>query len=277
MCRVRATNDAGARGGRRESSGSLRVHRSVVSRHVAAGSVVAGCIWAALVPAGCTRSVDGLEVAVEYRVRGHGRLETANGSSLSLESAYASFAELELLPCESDGPSFAERLRILVTMPTAHAHAQTSPTRLPGPHVIDLLAPDDVRVGKLRPPPGPYCAIQMTLEPAGLEALPPDDPMAESSLYLEGTLSDDEPFVVRSAARRRLWRGLDPPLALDPARRRGTVTFVFDPAGWLGRASREALESRGGTGGIVTGLVEGTRISLRQPEAPPNGDAGVTK
>lgn len=93
---------------------------------------------------------------------------TPAGLEASLDHAYLVLSSLELLPCMvSRATTEWQRLRGV-----ALAHGQSSPVLLASPFVNGLERPDEApaRLGVLRPPPGQYCGLKLTLSPADADA-----------------------------------------------------------------------------------------------------------
>ncbi|MFM7203937.1 MAG: hypothetical protein ACKO6N_24415 [Myxococcota bacterium] len=129
--------------------------------------------------------------------------ETAEGMLITLDAAYVTLSSLELVACE-----LAARVRPTAWRSVVWAHGTSTPTLLASPFVNGLERPDlePASLGLLKPPPGSYCALRVTLAPADEDAagLPANKAVVGQTLWLQGSWRKDSeststPLEVRSA------------------------------------------------------------------------------
>lgn len=114
------------------------------------------------------------------------------GVDIELTAAYLTISEMDLRTDCSVSP-FAWLLDTVYEMviPTAHAHTESTPTKLGTPLVVNLLNPDseELEFGHFSPPPASYCGITVHMHPADADAigLPTTFDMVGKVLHLEGT------------------------------------------------------------------------------------------
>ena len=106
---------------------------------------------------GCVMVTDGIELQVAYQAPGTPiGLSTDMGYRVSLDEAYIAFESLALVTC-----------------PSELKHTATTPTKMGAPVVIDLVkntgAP--IGVGTLRPAPGQYCGVRLSVARADGDAV----------------------------------------------------------------------------------------------------------
>jgi hypothetical protein len=110
---------------------------------------------------------------------------------VDLEHAYAVLSRVELVPCAT--VSARPWLRELIGPSVAYAHDASASTVWTASTVLDLLEPTGGAspIAVLRPPPGDYCAVRITLDRAEAAAqnLPADVAMIGKSIALEGTFT----------------------------------------------------------------------------------------
>ncbi len=155
--------------------------------------------------ASCSSSETGLTVDVQLVSPAAGRTPVVSdrGVRVSLERAYLTVGSVELEGCETSRPS----IDLSLGPRTALAHSMSSPTRLGSPHVLSLAGDETevMPIGSLGPPPGDYCALRVSLEPADADAnhLPSDVDLVGVTLWLEGTYRDssgtETPFSVATS------------------------------------------------------------------------------
>ncbi len=116
------------------------------------------------------------------------------GVSIELTSAYLTLSEMNLRTDCSVSP-FARLLDAVyeLVVPVAHAHTESTPTKLGTPLVVNLLNPDneELEFGHFSPAPGNYCGITVHMHPADADArnLPTTISMIGLVLHIEGNYS----------------------------------------------------------------------------------------
>lgn len=120
----------------------------------------------------------------------HRSFETAEGVLIRLDAAYVTLSSLELVACD-----VAARVRPRGWRSVAWAHGTSTPTLLASPFVNGLERPDmePAPLGVLKPPPGSYCALRVTLAPADVDAagLPANQAVVGQTLWLQGSWRKD--------------------------------------------------------------------------------------
>lgn len=145
-----------------------------------------------LAPAACGSSEEaGLKVTIFMEsplsppiTSGERRLTTDLGYAVRLTRGYLSYQSVELSPCAGAAWRRSGWIR------EAHAHGETSPTRLGLARIESLLTPPGMTdsLGELAPPPGRYCSVILGLHAADEDAsgLPEDKAVLGKSVLVEG-------------------------------------------------------------------------------------------
>lgn len=125
---------------------------------------------------------------------------TDTGVQVSLNYGYVTVSQVALVACEvarqggvarPNRPSpFTLAQEWARVTGVAYAHGTTTPTILASPFVNGLERPDAqaVSLGVMKPPPGTYCGLNVSFEPADADAaaLPADPNMVGQTLRLDG-------------------------------------------------------------------------------------------
>lgn len=115
----------------------------------------------------------------------------SENTQITLSKAYLVIWSVQL-ETDCHAHNFTELWRPLFNflLPTAHAHAEATPTKLGTPNVIDLLAEDsvEIKLGTIQPPPNTYCGVSIEFAKADEDAhgLPENVNMINRTVYLEG-------------------------------------------------------------------------------------------
>jgi len=120
--------------------------------------------------------------------------EFNNDQSVTIEltSAYLTISEMDLRTDCSVSP-FARLLDAVneLIIPTAHAHTESTPTKIGTPLVVNVLNPDteELEFGHFSPPPASYCGITVHMHPADADArdLPTTLSMIGLVVHITGT------------------------------------------------------------------------------------------
>jgi len=118
-----------------------------------------------------------------------------NGDIIELTSAYLTLSEMDLRTDCSASP-FAWLLDTVyeLVVPSAHAHTESTPTKLGTPQVVNLLNADseELEFGHFSPPPGSYCGVTVHMHPADADTvnLPTTLSMVGLVLHLTGSYDD---------------------------------------------------------------------------------------
>lgn len=119
------------------------------------------------------------------------QFDNGQGVTIELTSAYLTISEMDLRTDCSASP-FAHLFDTLYEMviPTAHAHTESTPTKIGSPLVVNVLNPDteELEFGHFSPPPASYCGITVHMHPADADTrgLPTTFPMDGLVLRIEG-------------------------------------------------------------------------------------------
>jgi hypothetical protein len=189
--------------------------------------------------ASCSSSEAGLAVDVQLVSPAAGKtpIVSDRGVAVSIERGYLTVGSVELEGCETSRPSFDLSLGPSI----AFAHSMSSPTRLGSPHVLSL-AGDEAEVmpiGSLGPPPGEYCALRVSLEPADADAnhLPSDVDLVGVTLWLEGTYRDssgaEKPFSVATSQALEESLSFEKLQLADDAEQEATLRVSAPSAHWF--------------------------------------------
>ena len=114
------------------------------------------------------------------------------GVTIELSSAYIVLSEMDLRTDCGASP-FAWLLDSLyeLALPAAHAHTESTPTKLGTPLVVNVINPDseELEFGHFSPAAGSYCGITVHMHPADADArnLPAALSMAGLVLHIEGS------------------------------------------------------------------------------------------
>ena len=168
--------------------------------------------------------------------------QTDLGFEIRLEEAVLSIASLELIPCAAGTQvTFLERL--LPRGPsTAWAHIDEQPTASDAVLPLDALHSGGLAVvaAILRPPPGRYCELRVSLAANDVPAAPPPSSTAEEApangLRMRGTArrdGSDYAFSVDAGADRSVRAPLSEVLDLSADRLNGAITLFVDQRRWL--------------------------------------------
>lgn len=117
------------------------------------------------------------------------------GVSIELTSAYLTISEMDLRTNCSTNP-FARLLDTMyeLVIPVAHAHTESTPTKIGEPLVVNVLNPDieELEFGHFSPPPASYCGITVHMHPADVDSrgLPTTPDMIGKVLHIEGSYDD---------------------------------------------------------------------------------------
>ncbi len=131
-------------------------------------------------------------------------LTYGNGDTIELTNAYLTLSEMELRTDCTAHP-FARLLNSVfqLVVPSAHAHTESTPTKLGAPVVVNLLNLDteEIEFGHFSPAPGSYCGVTVHMHAADGDAhnLPANLSMIGLVLYLEGNYDDGSgavPFTI---------------------------------------------------------------------------------
>jgi len=176
---------------------------------------------------------------------------TSHGAAVTLTRGYFNIGSIEILSCPKRAwlPGLSDVFRIK----TAHAHSESSSTRLGVPHVEDLRRPDleALTLGELRPAAGSYCSGRVLLAPADADAvgLPSDVDLVGSVVLLEGTYSvpgntEAQPFrfALTQPLSIEVEFEADQRLELTTATARGELHLLTTTSAWF-----EGLEFGGET------------------------------
>ena len=118
-----------------------------------------------------------------------------NSVTIELTSAYLTLSEMDIRTNCSASP-FARLLDAVyeLVVPVAHAHTESTPTKLGEPLVVNVLNPDteELEFGHFSPPPASYCGITVHMHPADADArgLPTTFSMVGLVLRIEGSYDD---------------------------------------------------------------------------------------
>lgn len=116
----------------------------------------------------------------------------SSGDTIELTSAYLTISEMDLRTNCSTNP-FARLLDTMyeLVIPVAHAHTESTPTKIGEPLIVNVLNPDteELEFGHFSPPPDSYCGITVHMHPADVDSrgLPTTVDMVGKVLHLEGT------------------------------------------------------------------------------------------
>lgn len=207
--------------------------------------------WLSLcVLGGCSQHVPGLELAVAevheggQAAEGGGRVvDDGRGGHITLSDAWLTLSQVDILACTvAQGAPLMGDLR---WSRAAEAHTEGSPTSLGVPHVASLERADGEpwTLGVLRPPPGLYCAVAITLAPADADAegLPPEAGMVGETLHLAGSWTpaggDPTAFDLKTGGSRMAFVVLDPALELSERAPTATLTLTLPYDQWLADAA----------------------------------------
>jgi hypothetical protein len=216
--------------------------------------------------ASCTDHEAGIVLLVQARVHaiasGTGA-QLADGSALTIKSAYLDIASVEVVACPSSTPGTAgasarrstprrllrQLAALLSPVSVAHAHDTGPPTISAVPAVVNLggTADGDVTVGTVGPPPGRYCSLNVMLGPASDASTGlPGPQMLGETFVLTGqrSLAQQAPSTFELRRRPVQLLTLDltrSPLVLDES---GTARLLIDIAleEWLGGLNADQLE-----------------------------------
>jgi hypothetical protein len=120
------------------------------------------------------------------------QFDNGSGVTIELTAAYLTLSEMDLRTDCSASP-FARLFDTIyeLVIPTAHAHTESTPTKLGTPLVVNVLNPDteELEFGHFSPPPSSYCGITVHMHPADGDArdLPTTLSMIGLVLHLEGS------------------------------------------------------------------------------------------
>ena len=120
-----------------------------------------------------------------------------NNVTIELTSAYLTLSEMDIRTNCSASP-FARLLDTVyeLLIPTAHAHTESTPTKLGTPLVVNVLNPDseELEFGHFSPAPASYCGITVHMHPADADArgLPNALSMIGLVLHVEGSYDDGQ-------------------------------------------------------------------------------------
>lgn len=123
------------------------------------------------------------------------QFDNDQGVTIELTSAYLTISEMDLRTNCSASP-FARLLDAVyeLVIPVAHAHTESTPTKLGTPLVVNVLNPDteELEFGHFSPPPASYCGITVHMHPTDADArdLPTTLSMVGLVLRLEGNYDD---------------------------------------------------------------------------------------
>jgi len=119
------------------------------------------------------------------------RFDNDQGVTIELTSAYLTLSEMDIRTSCGASP-FARLLDGIykLVIPTAHAHTESTPTKLGEPLVVNVLNPDteELEFGHFSPAAGNYCGITVHMHPADVDArnLPTTLSMVGLVLHIEG-------------------------------------------------------------------------------------------
>lgn len=178
-----------------DASSRARVSRFGPLRRFLAGLTLSGLLACAVV-----QQTPGIEVRFEVVhdaifagevEQGPRSFETVEGVEVTLSTAYLTLSSLELVACEQ-----ARAAAPLAWTSVAWAHGTSTPTLLASPFVNGLERPDlePALWGVVKPPPGTYCALRVTLAPADEDAagLPANHAVVGQTLWLQGSWWSEE-------------------------------------------------------------------------------------
>lgn len=119
------------------------------------------------------------------------------GTKITLKTAYLTVWSVELnSDCTNSIFTKLPEKILNFMLPSAHAHADSSPMVLSTPFVININAEKEnvVDIGSISPPPGNYCGASITFFPADEDArdLPESPNMIGRTLYIEGSYTETE-------------------------------------------------------------------------------------
>lgn len=135
------------------------------------------------------------------------QFDNDQGVTIELTAAYLTLSEIELRTSCGAHP-FARVLDTLYewVIPAAHAHTESTPTRLGEPLVVNVINPDseELEFGHFSPAAGSYCGITVHMHPADGDArnLPAALSMLGLVVHLEGSYDSGggaTAFTVESA------------------------------------------------------------------------------
>ncbi|MGF1642565.1 MAG: hypothetical protein ACFCUJ_02910 [Thiotrichales bacterium] len=194
---------------------------------------------------GASSETAGATVNLEARITPtvNATVVNSEGTQITLSKAYLAIWSVELNALCTD-PAFVLLPRHLLELliPTAQAHAESTPTKLGVPHVFDLLdAAASTRVlGTLNPAVGSYCGLTVELIRADSDAvgLPRDLNMVNRLVYLSGSWRRDDgediPFEIDlSKSGVPAKRVLRPSLVLSARNLSATIGIAIDSARWF--------------------------------------------
>jgi hypothetical protein len=177
------------------------------------------------------------------------------GDSITITRAYLVLASATIeTVCGLTFTAFADHLFSFV-LSNAAAHTTTTPTSTGEPHVINLLAADDVSVGigSLSPPVNDYCGIRIDMLVADADAaiLPTgagEPVMIGKSVYIEGnyTLAGGGSGVIlinssAALANRDLLLSMLLPVSIDNLNGRVDIGINYDT--WFNAVDMALLET----------------------------------
>ncbi|MGF1547554.1 MAG: hypothetical protein ACFCUG_09510 [Thiotrichales bacterium] len=194
---------------------------------------------------GTSSETAGITVNLQARVAAPVAATVTNseGVTILLQHGYLVLWSMELQRTCTDPAFVSVPLRVLDWLvPRAEAHAESTPTKLGVPHVINVLGPGPTArvLGELRPAAGDYCGLTVELIRADDDAvdLPKDVAMVNRLVYLAGTWQNGEgaptPFEItisKSAIPARLL--LRPALTLSSRNLHGETGVSIDPSRWF--------------------------------------------
>lgn len=129
------------------------------------------------------------------------------GDTIVIDRAYIVVSSIGIETDCSGAPIFSVAPVLDMLIPSAHAHAEPTPTDTGAPFVVNVLAMDGdmIDVGNLEPLPADYCGISISLAAADSDAenLPDgagDPDLVGLSVYVEGTYNGPNPFFVQTGA-----------------------------------------------------------------------------